>query len=94
VEGVLRAAFGERFKGLVLFGSHARGEAAAGSDIDLVLVLDTCDGSHERRRYAEALADLSLRHGTVISVVPMGIEEYRSARTPLLLNVRRERIFL
>jgi len=91
-EAVLRTVFGERFRGLILFGSHARGEAVAGSDIDLVLMLDASDGSRERRRYAEALADLSLRYDTVISVVPMGIEEYRSARTPFLLNVRREGI--
>jgi len=48
----------------------------------------------ERRHCSEAVAELSLRHDTVISLVPMGIEEFRSAKTPFLLNVRREGIRL
>lgn len=36
----LLAAFGSRFECLVLTGSHARGDAHAGSDIDLWLFLD------------------------------------------------------
>ncbi|PIT99867.1 MAG: hypothetical protein COT74_08795 [Bdellovibrionales bacterium CG10_big_fil_rev_8_21_14_0_10_45_34] len=32
--------FGERFLGLVVFGSHARGESRASSDIDLLVIVD------------------------------------------------------
>jgi len=35
LEARLRDIYGSRFLGLVLFGSHARGAAEAGSDIDL-----------------------------------------------------------
>lgn len=90
----LRGIFGERFLGLVLFGSHARGSTMPGSDIDLVLLLRGNEGLRERRRYAEAVAVLSLRHDTVISLVPMDIDEFQNGRTPLLLNVRREGIHL
>ncbi|MCL6613201.1 MAG: nucleotidyltransferase domain-containing protein [Firmicutes bacterium] len=93
-EDALRRIFGERFLGLVLFGSHARGSAVQGSDIDLVLLLRESEGIRERKHYAEVVADLSLRHDTVISLVPMDIEEFRSGKTPLLLNVRREGIRL
>ncbi len=61
-----------------------------GSDIDLILLLRDCEGVRERKRYAEAIANLSLEHDTVISIVPMGIDEYRLGMTPLLLNIRRE----
>ncbi|MEA4884373.1 MAG: nucleotidyltransferase domain-containing protein [Clostridia bacterium] len=93
-EATLRGIYGDRFLGLVLFGSHARGTAASGSDIDLVLLLGDCEGVRERRHYSAAIADLSLRHDTVISVVPMGIDEYRSGKTPFLLNVRKEGVSL
>jgi len=93
-EAALRGIYGGRFRGLVLFGSQARGRADPGSDIDLVLLLEKSDGARERRHCSEAVAELSLRHDTVISLVPMGIEEFRSAKTPFLLNVRREGIRL
>lgn len=89
-EAALRRIYGDRYHGLVLFGSQARGKAVPGSDIDLVLLLKESSGSGERRRYSRAVAELSLRHDTVISLVPMAIDEFRSGRTPFLLNVRRE----
>lgn len=72
-EAALRRIYGDRFRGLVLFGSQARGKAGP-------------------RRYSQTVAELSLRHDTVISLVPMAVEEFRSGRTPFLLNVRREGI--
>lgn len=91
-EAALHGIYGDRFRGLVLFGSHARGRAVPGSDIDLVLLLEKNGGARERRHYSKTVAELSLRHDTVISVVPMAVEEFRSAKTPFLLNVRREGI--
>jgi predicted nucleotidyltransferase len=40
--------FGSRLVGLTLFGSHARGEAGAESDIDVAVVLDRIDSHTER----------------------------------------------
>ena len=36
----LRAAFGERVREVVLFGSYARGEADEDSDVDVLVVID------------------------------------------------------
>lgn len=36
----LRARFGDRLRELVLFGSHARGDAHEDSDVDLLVVID------------------------------------------------------
>jgi len=94
IEATLRGIYGDRFLGLVLFGSHARGTSVQGSDIDLVLLLQDCSGLSERQHYSEAIADLSLRYDTVISLIPMGIDEYRSGKTPFLLNVRKEGVRL
>jgi predicted nucleotidyltransferase len=47
VLGELRAAlerlYGERLRGLYLFGSYARGDARAGSDVDVLVVLEHAD---------------------------------------------------
>lgn len=34
----LQKIYGERLKGLILYGSYARGDATEGSDIDLIIV--------------------------------------------------------
>ena len=94
LEARLREIYGHRFLGLVLYGSHARGTGEGGSDIDLMLLLRDSAGLNERRHYADLVAALSLRHDVVISLVPMGIEEFQRSKTPLLLNIRREGIRL
>jgi predicted nucleotidyltransferase len=39
LEAGLRELYGERFHGLLLYGSYARGDAREGSDVDLLLLL-------------------------------------------------------
>jgi predicted nucleotidyltransferase len=39
----LEEAFGERLKGIVLYGSEARGEATPESDIDLLVIVNQSD---------------------------------------------------
>jgi len=43
VVAALRDAFGDNLRSVALFGSHARGDATPGSDIDVVVVLDRRD---------------------------------------------------
>lgn len=43
VEMRLRKLYGERLRGLALYGSYARGEADDGSDVDVVVLLDELD---------------------------------------------------
>jgi predicted nucleotidyltransferase len=40
LKGALRARFAERLREVVLFGSHARGEAHEESDVDVLVVID------------------------------------------------------
>jgi predicted nucleotidyltransferase len=91
----LRASFereyGERLVKLILFGSHAREDAEAGSDIDILVVLKgAVKAGDEIARMGETTAGLSLKHDVVISCVFMTEERYNNEQSPLLLNVRRE----
>ena len=60
LEERLRGAFGERLRFVGLQGSRARGEAAADSDIDAVVVLDRLDGG-DLRAYRAVLAQMQER---------------------------------
>lgn len=45
----LRETYGQRFKGLILYGSLARGEWTPESDIDVIVLLDDrCNVKAER----------------------------------------------
>ncbi len=86
----LKKILGKKFYALILFGSYARKEAEAGSDIDL-LVLTTSELSEKERREISRLASaLSLKYDTVISCVFYLVEQYETWETPFLSNVKRE----
>jgi uncharacterized protein len=87
----LEALYGERLAQLILFGSHARGQAGAESDIDvLVLLKGPVNVIAENSRTGELIANLSLRHDTLLSCVFMSEERFQTEHSPLLINVRRE----
>ena len=89
----LAGLYGERYGGLMLYGSYARGEADEGSDVDLLLLLDgEVDQAREVLRAEDVKWPLSLESGYVLSLLPVGVEAYRSSEDPFLWNARREGI--
>jgi predicted nucleotidyltransferase len=87
----LRARYGAGAPALLVYGSYARGEATHDSDLDVVLIYDRpVSSSHEMARLADLLADLSLEHDVLISVMPVSAEDYRRAEGPYWRNVHRE----
>lgn len=87
----LQDLYGERLSRVVLYGSQARGEGLAGSDVDVLIVLrGDVSACVEIGRTCALVADLSLQHG--VAIVPSFISEdrYETEQSPLLLNVRRE----
>jgi uncharacterized protein len=87
----LRGLYGERLKGVILFGSHARGKARVDSDIDVMVVLrgEVAPG-REIDRMIDVITELNLKYSVLLSVVPIAEEKYLRRNSPLLLNVRRE----
>lgn len=87
--------YSRKMKGMILFGSYARGEEAYGSDIDIALLLECPDdGYREREKYFDVIWRISLKYDTVVSVIPMDYLEYYMKKTPLTINIAREGIMI
>ena len=83
----------ERFKPeqVILFGSHARGEAGAHSDIDLLVVLRTDTGRSQRSNpIRRAIADHFVLPVDVIIRSPEAIAAQRNDPYSLIYQVLRE----
>ena len=64
----LEKIYGEQIERVVLFGSQARGDARADSDIDLLIVLkNPFSYSTESDRISFLIADLCLEYSVLIS---------------------------
>ena len=87
----LEALYGERYQGLVLYGSYAREEADEGNDVDLLLLLGgAVDATQEIIRAEYVAWLLSLESGYTVSLLPVGADAYRNSEKPFLRNARKE----
>jgi predicted nucleotidyltransferase len=87
----LEELYGARLKSIILYGSWARGDATEDSDIDLLIILEgEVTPGAEIDRMIDIITELNLKHGVLISVVPISEEDYFTINSPLLMNVRRE----
>jgi predicted nucleotidyltransferase len=87
----LAALYGERYGGLVLYGSYARGEADEGSDVDLLLLLEgEVNSVRELKRAQGVKWPLALEAGYTVSLLPVSMEDYERSEDPFLWNARRE----
>ena len=91
----LEGIYGCRLVRVILFGSQARDEAEADSDIDVMLVLGgPVDPHTEVQRLSSFTSCLSLRHDVVISCVYLSEDDFNNQQSPLMLNVRREGVLV
>ena len=87
----LEAIYGPRLKGLYLFGSHARGDAEDGSDIDVAMVLDDYEyWGAEIDRTSHLVSTVCLDHTCLVALVPFTEDEWRTERSMFADSVRRE----
>jgi len=89
----LYSTYGERLKGVYLYGSYARGAGRDGSDVDVLVVLDGPSRvGEEIRRMSPAVAEICLRHDLLVAVFPVSTESFQHRQSPFLINVRREAV--
>lgn len=77
---------------LYFFGSRARGDAGPGSDYDVLVVLRKKEKDVIDTLY-EAVLDVLLKHGQVVSLKLFTLEEFERLHalcTPFIENVLRE----
>jgi predicted nucleotidyltransferase len=95
VKDGLREIYGERLKGIILYGSYARGDATEGSDIDIIVLLnEITDFDAELDKLFELIGQIDLKYDTLISIVPMEEKQYTARRLPLILNAKREGVLI
>lgn len=89
----LAASYGERLRGVYIYGSYARGEAGPESDVDIVVVLDDIASyAAEVDRTGHLVSSLSLRYGVSISRVFVSERAWREGETAFLATVREEAV--
>ena len=93
LKGRLADLYGERLKGVYLFGSYARNEANEESDVDVLIVLDQMENySREISHTSELFSELSLACGRSISCVFTTETKWQHDQTMFFINAREEAI--
>jgi len=87
----LTKQYGKRLKGVILYGSMARGESTTVSDIDLLVLLDPpLDYFAELWNLIDVLYPVQLESEQLISAKPVLFNDYEIGSLSLYRNARRE----
>lgn len=91
----LRRLYGKQAPSVMLYGSYARGEAAEGSDVDVLLIYPAVvPPGHEINRLGAILAELNLHYQVLISVLPVSEQAYQNSTGIFWRNIRQEGVLL
>jgi len=91
----LHRLYGDRLRGIFLYGSFARGEAGGDSDVDVLVVLDRIERyAAEVDRTSELISRVSLKYGVSISRVFIEERDWLEKHTSFLDHVRAEAVAL
>lgn len=83
--------YGERIKEVILYGSHARGEATKDSDVDVLVIVDESLNPFEvRKAIGDLLFDILLEQGELVSVIAVPERLFEDYNSPFVLNVKKE----
>jgi len=91
VKAHLYELYGQGIRRVILYGSHARGEATKDSDIDVLVLVDQSLNPREvDDGLDELLYDIILEEHELVSVIVLPEDYFESHKFPFMLNVRKE----
>jgi predicted nucleotidyltransferase len=95
VKARLQAVYGDRLRGVVLYGSEARGDAESDSDIDLLVLLEgEVQLGRDARTIIDAVYPLMIKMGRPIHAQPVEVADFEAGQYALYRNARREGVRL
>jgi predicted nucleotidyltransferase len=87
----LTQMYGDKLKGVYLYGSYARGDYRQGSDVDVMILLaDFKNYWEELERSTELASDLSLKYDVTLSRLIMKEIQWQQSDMPVLRNIRKD----
>ena len=92
---LLQTLYAKRLKGLVLYGSCARGTEGLESDIDLMVLLEgPVDLAQEIRQIWAVLYPIQLESDRLLSVMPVDVALYDQGEYALYRQAKAEGVVL
>ena len=91
-EGLI-SIYGDKLKGLYLYGSYARGDYRPGSDVDVMILLENYRNYwNEQRKISQLASDVSLEYDVTVSCIFIKESQWKNAgnEMPLIYNIHRD----
>ena len=88
--GLIRI-YGDRLKGVYLYGSYARGDYRPGSDVDVMILLsDYKNYWKELRRSSQLASDVSLEYEVTVSRLLIKETQWQESAMPVVRNIHKD----
>lgn len=95
LKAALAHLYGERLRGVYLYGSYARGDYHPDSDVDILVVLaGPMHPGIEITRMSAIVSELCFHHDLLIAILPIDSKEWDSDFDPLFATARQEAVAL
>ena len=88
---VLEEIYGERLRGVYLYGSAARDQLTPDSDIDIAIILDDIKSRfEEHERTSQLGSDVSLEENTLVTFLFISEADFREGLFTIHRMIKRE----